>query len=223
MELNAKKRIIALTPLIFIFSAYFASAADCDVSISITANREFFEDGEKIYFYTKLSENSFDYTIEYWIEDKSGGIVKPKRNTTSQAKKSFTPQNIDSHLIIKARIVSLGCDDFNTKDNFAEKIIFLDGLDNNYGGWEKNSGFSAKTTNKTIEISFSIDPERQKLGELAQNLGRKNEVITGPQQNYMQNEENKEQNDDENKLRKFIPHFLIALTTLISAVLIWKR
>jgi len=220
MVFAAKNRGLLLTKIILmalLCLPNFASAADCDVSISINANKEVFENGEKIYFYTKLNENSFDYKIEYWIEDMFGGIVKPKRNTTSQAKKSFTPKNIDSHLIIKARIVSLGCDDFNTQDNFAEKKIFLEGLDDNYARG------TANTTNKTIEVSFSIDKERQKLEELAENLGNENGRKEEYSQKYGQNNQNKEQNDEENKLKKYIPYFLITLLTLISAVLIWRR
>lgn len=64
----------------------------CDTKLYINSNKEIYELGETIYFnfnYENKSENKL--TIEYWVEDTLGVVVKSKLNTSSSADKRFTP------------------------------------------------------------------------------------------------------------------------------------
>ncbi len=198
------KRIVIL--LIFLLMPCFASAVNCNISLSITTNTEIFDNGEKIEFYNKLNNKQFDYIIEYWIEDVNSTIIKQKRNTTNQAKKTFTPKNFDADIIIKSRIAYLGCGDVNLEDNFAQKRISLKG---------NNEQNKENTTHKTIKISFTVNSDMQKLKNFAKQMESSNNE-------NLEREEYKPK-QEENKVKKAIPYFILILTTLISIVLIWKR
>jgi hypothetical protein len=53
----------------------------------------------------KFDTNAEDFTIEYWIEDFGGEIVKAKRNTTNTGKKTYTPNvEITSIYVVKGKL-----------------------------------------------------------------------------------------------------------------------
>ncbi|MBN2111465.1 hypothetical protein JW707_00020 [Candidatus Woesearchaeota archaeon] len=183
-------------PLLFLLAAPFASAAECNISIFLETDNNEFDNGDKIEFSPKLSSSDFDYVIEYWIEDSDGSIVKQKINTTNQNKKSFTAKNIGKNIVLKARIADLGCEDISPDDNLAEKTIFL-------------KGKSADLANKSVTVSFSVDKNTQKLADFSSGMNK--------------TESNTPETGSNDKLRKAAPYFLLALTTLISIALIWKR
>ncbi len=191
------KKLVLL--LIFLLTPFFASAVPCDISLSITSNKETFENNNKIEFYNKLNNKSFDFVIEYWVEDTKGNLLKRKIKTTNMNKKTFTPKNINKPILLKSRILSLGCDDLNLTDNFAEKKL----LPHNY---------STNSTHNTINIYFKVDKDMQKLKNLANQLKQPEEK-----------ESKTTSNTQNNKLKEKIPYFLVALTTLISIVLVWRR
>ncbi|MCD6589930.1 hypothetical protein J7K74_01960 [Candidatus Woesearchaeota archaeon] len=68
-------------------------------SISITLDKDIYEQGEKIKYKIKTNE----WPVVYWIEDLYGNILKEKRNTTSSGEKSYTPRFIEEKaLVIRA-------------------------------------------------------------------------------------------------------------------------
>lgn len=201
------KKLVIL--IIFLLIPYFAEALPCNVSISIDAKTE--ESG-KIEFYNRLSNSSFNYIIEYWVEDSGGNIIKRKTNTTNQNKKTFTPKNTSNGIIIKARIAKIDCNDINLDDNFVEKQLYT--LPN------------INLTHKSVKILFEINKELEKLAEFSKSLnlsGKSSHNYTPPTQPKTKKQADYSQNPEENKLRPVIPYFLIALTTLISVVLVWRR
>ena len=201
------KRIALL--LVFLLFADFVNAIPCNVSIFIETDAEIFENNQKIAFKTRLNNKSFDYTIEYWIEDIDGKTIKSKINTTNQNEKSFTPKNIEKDIIIKARIAEIGCGDINFSDNFAEKMVFFKAKPENI----------ANHTFKTVEISFEINKNIEKLVEFASQIPKttnRTVNIELPKKEYTSN-------NGENKAKKALPYLFITLTTLLSIVLIWRR
>lgn len=201
------KKLVIL--IMFLLIPCFADALPCNVSLSIDAKS--LESG-KIEFYNRLNNKSFNYIIEYWIEDIDGNIIKRKTNTSNQNKKTFTPKNTDNGIIIKSRIAKIDCDDVNLDDNFAEKKFYT--LTN------------VNLTHKSVKISFEINKDFEKLADLSKklNLNSKTRSNYTPTINPSSTKQQKySQNPEENKLRPVIPYFLIALTTLISVVLVWRR
>lgn len=165
---------IFLFVLMLLFFADTVFAESCSLKVSIDSEKTRFQNDEKIFFYNTLNRDDIDYVIEYWIEDSEGRIIKPKINTSNQDKKSFTPKNANSDIIIKARIANSSCADTDLDDNYDEKRIFFENIEGN-------------STNKKLKISFEI-PKKSR-----------------------------------NRIQTIIPLLLLFMTTLLSAVLIWKR
>ena len=63
----------------------------CNVSLWIYSNKNIYEN-EKVEFYNYISNSSFPFIIEYWIEDIFGYVAKKKYNTTVLSKKRWTPK-----------------------------------------------------------------------------------------------------------------------------------
>ena len=111
---------IVLLCIMALLCAALTSAVECDVSLSISHTFA----GSKLLFTNTLTTDQHPYIIEYWIEDTEGNIIKPKRNTTNQHPKEFTPHN-QGDIIIKSQIASLDCADKDLSDNYAEKPLSL--------------------------------------------------------------------------------------------------
>lgn len=97
----------------------------CDVSISLKTEKDVYDNREPIKFKHILSNSSFTFKIEYWIEDLFGSIVKAKRTTENLNEKSYTPRidEKEKALIIKS-ILHVDCDE-NESNNAAEKLVLV--------------------------------------------------------------------------------------------------
>ena len=108
------------------FTFLQTSAVSCNVSLSISSENMFYTNKKSIGYYTVLNNKSFPYSIDYWVEDLFGDIIKKKVTTTNTNKKSFTPniKEKDKVLYIKSRVTPL-CNDSNITDNSAQKMIIV--------------------------------------------------------------------------------------------------
>jgi len=101
----------------------------CNVSLEIFQEEKIYDDGEKISINYEISNETFPYLVEYWVEDLFGNIVKKVIATNNDNKKSFTPKISGSLdvLIIKTNLTSLSC---NNTDNrtYDEEIIIIKGI-----------------------------------------------------------------------------------------------
>ena len=97
----------------------------CNISINITTNKLIYNNQETIKFYNTLNNNSFPFTIEYWIEDLFHNIIKSKTNTTNLNQKSYTPniEEQDKTLIIKNRLYLPAC--INSGKTTSKKLITI--------------------------------------------------------------------------------------------------
>jgi len=146
---------------------------NCNASIYISIKNEsiFYENNAQIKFYNKLefnymtntSTNTVDntentetnnYSIDYWIEDLSGNIIKNKVTTTNQDEKSFTPKidESDKIFIIKNYLRYTYC---NTTRNSSEKIILI--KNSNYIPLKSSScpTCNCKTTSASVSTAVS--------------------------------------------------------------------
>jgi len=97
---------------------------DCTISLNIETEKKIYENGETIEFYNKLSDTSYDFIIEYWIEDLYGKILKEKRETKNLAKKTFTPKNKDEKtIVIKSTLKSINCNNKNENNDVEHLVI----------------------------------------------------------------------------------------------------
>lgn len=98
----------------------------CNISLSLETEKYNYKNGDMIKIYNKLSNKSYDFIIDYWIEDEKGNIVKEKISTTNTNPKQFTPKFTDNTtLIIKNNLTSLACP--NTNNNtYNEVRVFVE-------------------------------------------------------------------------------------------------
>lgn len=97
----------------------------CNISINLSVEKTIYNNQEQIVYHNTLTNDSIPFTIEYWIEDLFGTIVKSKTNTTNLNQKTYTP-NIDGTekvLLIKNRLSSLACNNFGNTES--EKLIVV--------------------------------------------------------------------------------------------------
>ncbi len=111
-----------LLALILVVIASPSVFAYCNVSLEITHE---VSDG-KVFFSHEISPKTSSFIIEYWIEDINGNIIKPRLNTTNLNKKSFTPAKSAKDIIIKSRMLGLGCENSANSQGYAEKNVNIE-------------------------------------------------------------------------------------------------
>ncbi|MBN2457523.1 lamin tail domain-containing protein [Candidatus Woesearchaeota archaeon] len=101
----------------------------CNISIHIEKDKVVYEEGEKVRYSIYPSDESIDYSIEYWIEDLFGRIVKKRYNTTNSNMRSWTPiiSGQEQVFLIKARLSYLNCTDQDSSDDSAESVVVVKG------------------------------------------------------------------------------------------------
>ncbi|MBN2052326.1 hypothetical protein JW756_02380 [Candidatus Woesearchaeota archaeon] len=87
----------------------------CFVEINLSTDKMIYEEGEKVKISYALSNESFPYIVEYWVEDLFGRIEKENVNTSNTNTKTYTPkiEEDDQALWVKARLRFVGCDNSN--------------------------------------------------------------------------------------------------------------
>ena len=121
-------------------TAIDTSSLACNLSINITTDKDFYLDNETIKFYNNLNDESFPYTIEYWVEDLFGNIFKEKINTTNTNQKSYSPKisEQDFVLLVKNQLHAL-CNDLNLSNNNAEKMLIIKNTNPQFLSIQENS------------------------------------------------------------------------------------
>jgi len=111
------------------FSVISTEHIPCNISLTIETEKLIYENKEKISFKNLLNNDSFNYEIEYWVEDLFGNIFKKPYTTSNLNKKSYTPkiENKVEVLKIIANISYLACNDSNKSDNYYETLIIVKG------------------------------------------------------------------------------------------------
>ncbi|MEM4637691.1 MAG: hypothetical protein QXK76_01525 [Candidatus Woesearchaeota archaeon] len=105
----------------------------CNISIGIKLKEEkqIYENKESIKFYNTLNITPYyksNFSIEYWVEDLYGTILKSKIQTTNLNEKTFTPNIKEkvSAIIIKNNLINIesNCSE-NILNDGAEKILII--------------------------------------------------------------------------------------------------
>ncbi|HZX12714.1 MAG TPA: hypothetical protein VFE88_04630 [Candidatus Nanoarchaeia archaeon] len=97
----------------------------CEVSLEVFAEKQMYNNSDKVKFYNKLSDESFPFKIEYWVEDAAGDVVKNPVVTQNTKQKSFTPRIKEKEkvFVIKSRLVEIECQ--NKAANIESEFVFV--------------------------------------------------------------------------------------------------
>jgi hypothetical protein len=134
------------------------SKIPCDLNLNILTEKVFYANKEKVGFYNQLNEKTYPFSINYWVEDLFGNYIKDKIITSNTNKKSYTPniEEEDRVLFIKAEVKPL-CNDTNSTNNFAEKMLIIANTQLSSESGDDNSEDDSKIEIKKTspkEISF---------------------------------------------------------------------
>ncbi|MBU0536561.1 MAG: lamin tail domain-containing protein [Nanoarchaeota archaeon] len=82
------------------------SSEECDIKFRVFADKDLYNNSDKVKIDFDISPAQDDYIIEYWVEDLSGRIAKSKYNTTNTNQKSWTPsiEEEDKSFLVKANL-----------------------------------------------------------------------------------------------------------------------
>lgn len=111
----------------------------CNITlgIRIKEDKPIYYNKESIKFYNTLNVSpghKIEYTIEYWVEDIYGNILKSNVQTSNLNEKSYTP-SVDEKTVaiaIKNQLINITCNNSmqtNIINGTAEKIIIVKNLD----------------------------------------------------------------------------------------------
>ncbi len=143
---------------------------ECDVKAYLSlAEKLLFAQGESVEFTPSVNNESFPFTIEYWIEDLFGQIVKTKYNTTNTNKKSWKAdiEEEDRVLWIKAKVYP-ACKDVNEGDNLMQRMIIVTNENFNSGSAttaENSSRSNTQNSDSSISIT-KVTPADVSFGDV---------------------------------------------------------
>lgn len=126
------------------------STVPCNVSLGISVNQSIFQSGQTVKFEHIVNNETFPFTIRYWVEDIFGDIAKSVVESSNTNQKSWTPDvsGLEKAFLIKSELSFTACNDADKSDNHVEKLIVV-----------KGEGItSSKNPNSSIAIVES-DPE----------------------------------------------------------------
>lgn len=98
----------------------------CNMELDLSTDKPDYKNGEKIEIYNNLTSREYQFTIEYWVENSTGGIIKKKVETTNIKTKQFTPDLKESqNITIKNNLTFTDCININNK-TYNELNVFIE-------------------------------------------------------------------------------------------------
>ncbi len=98
----------------------------CDVSISVSADKYLYEEGETVRFSPLIKGEPGEFEIEYYVTDINLNIIKNKQVTNNKNEKSFTPSIDEKDRIFFIHMnITPECEDNNQTNNYANASIVV--------------------------------------------------------------------------------------------------
>ena len=132
-------------------SSNITSNYKCEYSFDINLKDNISTNRIKFSFNT----NATNYSIQYWIEDYSGNIVKSKYTTTNTNTKQYTPQDKTDLYYIKAELHNKNC----TLNASKLSIFHSDKNPSSQGNQKENNNKDEEEQFETTSYLEIIDPE----------------------------------------------------------------
>ncbi len=159
-------------------SCYSADITDskkipCNISLWIEPKKNLYEQDEKVEYYVRLSNTSFYYEIEYWIEDIFGKIVKSERTTTNTNKRSYTPKfdEKEKAFFLNARLSFISCN--NSASQIEDEFLFA------------AKGGSRQPLSQSLSSDIEIDFDDSKIYESGTIIIPKLKITKGDTSKYL--------------------------------------
>jgi len=131
----------------------------CDVNLNINLGENLiYQQGQSLSYSFSVNNDSFPFSIEYWIEDLFGGMVKSKYSTTSLSQKTWKADisEEDRVLYLKAKLTP-SCNDTNQSDNLAQKMFIVA---------NKGNAGIVNSTNQTNDTSSISDGSTIRINQI---------------------------------------------------------
>ncbi len=138
----------------------------CDLAVDIITNETIiYDEGQSLKYELSVNDASYPFTVDYWIEDLFGNIVKDKVTTRSMGVKSWKTNIIeeDRVLFVKA-VVSPLCNDANINNNYNQKMFIVAESQTNTT-FLASSGSTGNSPDSRIKI-VKVTPEVSVFGGL---------------------------------------------------------
>lgn len=96
----------------------------CNVTISLRLLKKEYNSSERIVYWNELSKSMEGFSIDYWVEDTEGNIVRKKKTTANLLSKSMSFSTAETtEYIIRNSLAVPGCEDRGSYHS--QKIIVV--------------------------------------------------------------------------------------------------
>jgi len=97
----------------------------CFIQLNLSTDKEVYLNQEKVKIKNIISNKSFPYIIEYWIEDLFGEEVKKRYNTSNTNQKTWTAKIVekDRVFLVKNKLVFVACNNSNPELENEKMIV----------------------------------------------------------------------------------------------------
>lgn len=97
----------------------------CNITLMVYAEKNEYNNSERVKFFNELSNESYDFEIEYGIYGVFGEVIRKPKITKNTDAKYYTPKIDEKEriFVIKSRLVNISCN--NTAQNLTSEFAFL--------------------------------------------------------------------------------------------------
>lgn len=97
----------------------------CFIEVNLSTDKELYVNQEKVKIKNYISNKTFPYFIEYWVEDLFGEEVKKKYETSNTNQKTWTSKisEVDRVFLVKNRLSFIACNNSNPEIENEKMII----------------------------------------------------------------------------------------------------
>ncbi|MFH1211828.1 MAG: hypothetical protein V1659_02755 [Candidatus Woesearchaeota archaeon] len=120
---------LAFSVLVLNQSDYQGQIDSCDNTIFLNISKTVFNSSEQVIFRNQLQYKQANFSIEYWVVDNEGKIIRQKKTTKNLLQKSATfSVKTATIYTIKNHLIIAGCSD--RPSYYSEKMITIKSMSN---------------------------------------------------------------------------------------------
>ncbi|MBN1646334.1 hypothetical protein JW868_04820 [Candidatus Woesearchaeota archaeon] len=99
---------------------------DCNISLALLLEEDFIDENTSVHIHNIISDESFDYIINYWVTDFFGNVLSNKTTTNDNPKsyRADRDQPLDI-LYVHNYLFTPSCNNINTQVANSESVIYV--------------------------------------------------------------------------------------------------